>query len=158
MVRESFLSKVSQSSWITPEEHKAMWVFCGASPDSDMVSWDVSKKFSEKYPHLHRDCGAKILELIQNSPEGLKLQNDVSFAADSLFCEWAYVVDFDKNTFEVYSGFVESPLSSEERFAYLQKEGETPEYYPIKMVKEFDLKNLPTNEVFLESLKNKDEE
>ena len=125
--------------------------------DSDMVSWDVSKKFSATYPHLHRDCGAKILELIQDSPEGLKLQNDVEFAADSVFCEWAYVVDFDKNTFEVYTGFVKNPLSIEERFAYLQKEGEATEYYPVKMVKEFDLKNLPSNEEFLESLKNKDE-
>lgn len=158
MIREVFLDKIRQSSWITQEEHKAMWVSCGANPDSDMVSWDVSKNFSAKYPHLHRDCGAKIFELMQNSSNGLKLQNDVEFAADSLFCEWAYVVDFDKNTFEVYTGFVQSPLSSEDRFSYLQKEGETPEYYPVKMIQEFDLKNLPSNEEFLESFKNKEEE
>ena len=28
------------------------------------------------------------------------------------------------------------------------------EYNPVKMVKEFDLKNLPSNEEFLESFKN----
>lgn len=28
-----------------------------------------------------------------------------TFPLDSLFCEWAYIVDFDKNVFEVYEGF-----------------------------------------------------
>lgn len=27
------------------------------------------------------------------------------FLLDSLFCEWAYVVDFDKSVFEIYRGF-----------------------------------------------------
>ncbi len=32
-----------------------------------------------------------------------------AFLADSLFCEWAYVVNLDERTFEVYEGFNKDP-------------------------------------------------
>lgn len=155
MNRELFTQRLLQSAWITPEEHKQLWVDCGASPDSDMVEWSVSEKFKEVNPHLHRNTGANIFELIQNSTNGLKLQDSLSFAADSLFCEWAYVIDFDKNTFEVYSGFNKNPLPDTERFAHLQEAGS--EYSPISLVKSYSLKDLPTDEQFLEDLKQKED-
>ena len=46
--------------------------------------------WTTEYPHLSRNTGAGILEKVQES-EGLKLKNSISFAADSLFCEYAYV-------------------------------------------------------------------
>lgn len=152
---EQFKQKVLQSSWISEEEHKQLWIEAGAEPDSDMVDLDVSKKFKEKNLHLHRDCGANIYALIQNSANGLKLQNDIEFAADSLFCEWLYVVDMDKNTFEVYKGFNEKPLKKNERFHFLQKSGQ---YYPVKLVKTYSLSSLPSDEDFKQDFAKKEDE
>ncbi len=149
MNRKVFEEKIQKSSWITTEEFKQLWIECGASPDSDLVNFDVSNLFKTKNPHLHRDCGAKIFELIQNSENGLKLNNNIEFAADSLFCEWAYVIDLDKNTFEVYKGFNKRKLGKQQRFYHLQKENENSEYYPIRMKKSYDLNQLPTDEEFL---------
>lgn len=53
--------------------------------------------------------------MIMNS-DIIGLVNSEEFAADSLFCEWAYVIDLDKNTFEVYQGFNKKPIDKTERF------------------------------------------
>ena len=47
------------------------------------------------------------------------LQNTIDFAADSLFCEFVYVVDFDKNTYEIFEGFNKNFLDPNERFSFL---------------------------------------
>lgn len=69
------------------------------------------------------------------------LINSESFFGDSLFCEWAYVIDLDKNTFEVYRGANKKLLTEKDRFYYLQNPNE--EYKPVKLVAEYDLSDLP---------------
>lgn len=111
------------------------------------LTMEQSKKYHKKYPFLTRDNGATILELIYESDDELKwLYNSTDFAADSLFCEWAYVIDFDKNTFEVYEGFNSTPLTENDRFHHLTGEND---YQPIKMVKMYDLYNLPSVPEFI---------
>lgn len=81
------------------------------------------------YPSLSRTTGAGILRLIANAgradgdsdEEGpaavengdkdedtksnkLPIYLDLEFANSTLFCEWAYVVDLDKEVLEVYGG------------------------------------------------------
>ena len=34
-----------------------------------------------------------------------------AFLADSLFCEWAYVINLDNSQFEVYRGFNQDPMA-----------------------------------------------
>lgn len=150
-----FAENVSKCSWITEEEMKALWKTVGEISEDGMVSIEVSKKFSEKYPWLHRDCGSDIFDHIQNADGGLQTRDALSFAADSLFCEWAYVVDLDKQTFEVYQGFNKTPLTQEDRFFSLQKEG--CEYYPVKLVKSYSLSNLPDNDVFCKECEPQEE-
>lgn len=62
-----------------------------------------------------------------------------SFANDSLFCEWGYVVDFDAGVFEVYRGFQTTP-HNEGKFA---RDEDDRGYYPIRLVASFPLDNIP---------------
>lgn len=112
----------------------------------------------EKYPYLSRDLGAEILNVIhlgQYKTHGAKspikvgiqkLINQEDFVKDSLFCEWAYVIDLDKNTFEVYKGFNKSPLNKNERF--YSKEPDSGGYYPVELLKSYSLDDLPDNDEF----------
>ena len=144
--RDVFSVNVEQLSFLSDEESKRRWVECGADPDSSATTMEVANTFGRAYPENSRDTGAAVLEIIQNATEPLKLQDSIEFASDSLFCEWAYVIDLDQNTLEVYRGFNKKPLSSSERFAFLQHLG--TEYYPIKHVITYNLDDLPTEEDF----------
>jgi len=143
--REQFITGLSKVCIAGEALIQKFWAEAGAT--SNMVSMDVSEKFKRAHPELSRDpSGADILRLIQagkcewSKPE-------VNFAADSLFCEWAYVIDLDKNTFEIYEGFNKAPLPAGERFEFLPKDqdGDKPsEYYPVRLLKSYSLRRLPT--------------
>ena len=47
--------------------------------------------------------GAKILKYIQNNEDYI-VANNLEFAQNTAFCQWAYLIDFDDNSFEIYSG------------------------------------------------------
>lgn len=153
--RERFTAKVRASQWISDAELKALWKEAGAKDDEPGVTLDVSEKFGKKYPHLSRDCGAKVLGIIEASPDGIKLRDTISFAADSLFCEWAYVIDLDKDVLEVFGGFNKAPIASDERFFGWEEKypEETPEhqrnpreYWPVKLLARYPLNALPSVE------------
>ena len=63
--------------------------------------------------------------------------------------------DLDKNVLEVYEGFNQKPLTIEDRFFHLtDKESE---YHPIKLVKSYQLNNLPLEDEFLNDFKQEQE-
>lgn len=68
-----------------------------------------------------------------------------SFLDDSLFCEYAYIFNFDTMKLEMYQGFQSAP-HDKGRFA--NNNLEQPEwrsggpYYPVALVKEFDYDDL----------------
>lgn len=146
------------------EEHfkTALQESCG-NP-SGMLSLDESQRFKDAFPELHRDTGAEIVRMILESDAPLTIPHEFDFAADSLFCEWAYVVDLDSMRFEVFKGFNTQPLGPDDRFAFLESEidtkpnhsGET--YHPVWLVHSFDLNDLPSDEDFISILVNGDEE
>lgn len=104
------------------------------------------------YPSLSRDTGGGILELIQNTTEPLPLFIKTNFAAESLFCEWAYVIDFDKGTFEVFEGFNKTPLAETERFYGVTSKEGADGYQPVRHRKTYQLDALPTDDEFLADL------
>jgi hypothetical protein len=110
---------------------------------------EQSDLFNEKYKFLNRNVGSDILEMVYNEEynKAMLLENSITFSGDSLFCEWAYVIDLDKNLFEVYKGFNQNELNENDRFFKYTIENE--EYHPIKLKKEFPLNVLPSDEEFL---------
>lgn len=147
-----FKAKLLKVQEATHEEVTALYRQCG-SDGSGWVSMDVADRFNKLAPQLSRNAGATILEHVQNSPDGLLIVKNLDFAADSLFCEWAYVVDLDKSVLEVYRGFITSDVAidPEERFAFLADKAEG-KYRPIKLIKTYDLKNLPDENTFVSEL------
>ena len=120
-----------------------------------------NKKLAEKDAHAHwlydnynhRDICGKILEkIVESEEEEIILENDYNFGYDGLFCEWAYCVNLDTNKLEVYCGCSKRPLGKKQRF---YKENQKPDeygYHAIRMIKQFDLNNLPSLEEFVEQL------
>jgi len=113
---------------------------------------DLGDDWMQTYPQLSRDHGADILNMVLDEPLGLV--NSIEFAKYSLFCEWAYIIDFDNTTLEVYTGFQTEPIAETERFysEELRDYSVGEQYYPIKLLKSYDLDNLPDNDTFTTEL------
>lgn len=62
------------------------------------------------------------------------------FPMDSLFCEWAYVVDLDREVFEVYKGFRQSGPSGG-RWSSVASPGRGG-YWPVSLVKSWPIAEL----------------
>jgi hypothetical protein len=60
--------------------------------------------------------------------------DSADFAADSLFCEYAYLVNLDNETLEVYKGFVSEGAQVEGRFADIDTTNGSNGYAPITLV------------------------
>lgn len=157
---ELFKSNLRQTRWVTEEESEAAWVDAGAEPGAKYVSMDVVERHNQKYPQLSRNTGAKILDAVLALPAPLALQNNIDFAKNSLFCEWAYVIDFDSNTFEVFKGFNMAPTSG--RFAGQVQIGRngpgSDGYGPVALVASWPLDHLPDATEFLNTLVPPDED
>lgn len=145
--RQAFAEKLRAARFITDAEAQAINAEIKADPSLF--------KEGKKYGHFSRDRGAKILRIVADAEPGILLQDNINFAADSLFCEWAYVIDLDKNTLEVFKGFNKEPLSQVDRFFDIQKSGE--EYKPVKLAKSYPLDSLPSEDQFMADLEPQEE-
>ena len=101
---------------------------------------DTKETFdARENPELGRDIGSSVLYMIQ-AGEVSRLFNMIEFAADSLYCEFAYLIDLDKWTLEVYKGFNKQPLNENDRFFSMSTNSDT--YFPIKMVAIYNITDL----------------
>jgi hypothetical protein len=92
---------------------------------------------------LSRDTGAKILEIITQATaeKRVLISLDFEFVSDSL-CQWAYVVDLDQNTFEVFGDCESKQIAPTTRFNSV---GGSQDTVPA-LIKSFSFSQLPTTE------------
>jgi len=157
---ETFKAQIAKCRFLTIEERNSKWEEHGADMNSDWVSCDIANAVKNAYPALSRDTGSEILSLIYEE-EVNELENSLEFVKNSLWCEWAYVIDLDKETFEVYEGFNREGLDENERFffdGYCYDSKSSGSYYPVKLTKSYSLNNLPSEDEFLADFEEKDEE
>ena len=145
--REKLKRQLEHVHFLTQEEIDKVFADLGLG---EWITEEQAEKLHERLPFLNRDIGAVILTMVANCEDRpINLRNSIDFAKDGLFCEWAYVIDFDKNTFEVYKGFNQDPLPPHERFYGPKDENG---YYPVHCIKIYRLNELPTQKQFLEEM------
>jgi|CXWL01.1.fsa_nt_gi hypothetical protein len=94
---------------------------------------------------------------IQLYSQGLRHMIDGhEFLRDSLFCEWAYILNTDSEVCEVYRGF-NKDWSARGRYASLRRESAS-EYYGVALLDEipFDEIKLPTLDKLVQRIEKKD--
>jgi hypothetical protein len=97
---------------------------------------EVNRRDFKANPQFSRDTSVKVLDMIQN--DGVReLYNKKSFAGESLFCEWAYVLDLDKMVLEVYKGFNKGKAKG--RFARLKTDDD--EYKQVTLIEVIPIGN-----------------
>lgn len=151
MKPDVFSAKLRALTAVTTEFIKQEYAACGHT-GGDWVSIDVSDRFKTKHPQLSGDAGSDILEMVQSGTDGLPVRGNIDFAGDSLFCEYAYVIDLDKGTLEAYRGLNKEVLGDDERFkdAPLSDNG----YQPVRLWHSWMLSALPTDDQFFAALKD----
>jgi len=116
---------------------------CAVEKDEEKSWYTPPSKLDgeDDLPSAFDAMGGKIL--VQNSQE---------FAKDGLFCEFAYVLDLDKNVLEVYEGFNRGEPG---RFG---NEANEDGYKPVGLIKTYSLDDLPDEETFLSDLEENEED
>ncbi len=153
MEEDVFKSALRNTSFISSKELAELWQQYGASSEG-WVTMEQADNMKRDHPEFSRDTGSDILKLVQDHPEGMKLQNSIDFIGDGLFCEWAWVIDLDKRTFEGFRGFNQTPLTPGERFYGFDGDGD---YQPPHLTACFSIDELPDDKTFLAAF-DEDEE
>lgn len=106
-----------------------------------------------------RDIAGEILGAVSSSSDNeILLRNNIGFAGNSLFCEYAYIIDLDAEIFEVYEGFNQEKVI-EGRFISSSEDAEKSEgYEPVKLIKSYKLSELPSEAAFLTDLEPDEED
>ncbi len=154
-----FADACRKLTWLTDEGFRKAWeTVLGREPkERETVTLDESKAFESKFPWLHRDAGAEVLRYVYSGRD-VQLRNSWGFAGDSLFCEWAYVLDLDERCLEVYRGFNQDPVPEGERFASKEGLESNDKYEPVRLARKFAFDDLPSDEMFVAAFMEEDDE
>jgi len=114
------------------------------------VEWsDVPVKWQHVYPQLDRDLCSRILSFVAGTKnKEIKLRNSIKFSCE-IGCDYAYVIDFDTHTFEVFVSPHHKKYTDTSRFMPYYDESNRFSRYPMVLFKKFDLNNLPSPKEFL---------
>jgi len=115
------------------------------------------EKYWEENPHLGRDIGAGVLEVARDGKASV-FRNSLPFAGSSLFCEFAYVIDLDAGTLEIYEGFNQEKIIDGRFVSDDPSLDASDGYEPVKLIKSYRLNDLPSNDDFIADFYPSDEE
>jgi hypothetical protein len=114
--------------------------------DSELVEWKLTGAYGgsgqfDWYSFLREYQGD--LSYYKKDDAKYMIDNN-SFIKESLFCEWAYIINLDEGVLEVYKGFQTSP--HENRYTdYVHDSAIGDKYYPCKLIETYPLSNIPDN-------------
>jgi hypothetical protein len=155
---KKFKQKLENCRFLNDEDEKKKEKFMKSIGSKDgWMNEDQAEKYHKEYPYMSRDNGAEILNMVLKSKGEVLLRDSTDFAADSLFCEWAYVIDLDKNVLECYGGFNETNEPTSDRFKSLKPESDS-KYGVITLTKVYDLDKLPTKRQFVKEIEKEEVE
>lgn len=102
-----------------------------------LTSLDINVEKNNDWYNLLRSHQGELQELY--SAKIPFMTNEENFMKDSLFCEYAYIINLDEGVLEYYVGFNKTPIL-EGRFANApHNEGG---YYPVRLIKTYPLADL----------------
>ncbi|MFA5197709.1 MAG: hypothetical protein WC437_04815 [Patescibacteria group bacterium] len=133
---KKFMVRVRRCKFI--DEAKLEEINTNFGAHNGMISLDNSNRLKEQYPTYDRGMGCDVLEYVyDHKDKEIWLLNSYSFGEESLFCEYAYVIDLDRGIIEIYRGFNKRPMKKTDRWY-----SETPdgEYYGVTLWQTIPLK------------------
>lgn len=105
----------------------------------------VSERSTDDWYCLLRNLQGNFDELSDFATGNKKvyMSDNSGFIKDSLFCEYAYIINLDEETLEFYTGYQRKPCKGNR---YGEEKDEGNDFYPCKMVLEIPLKEItPVN-------------
>ena len=109
--------------------------------DSGFSNLQVSEQSADDWYCLLRNLqGADMFKAIYEGRVHHMLGAN-GFILDSLFCEYAYIINLDTMEFEVYEGYQKSPHDTNRFGSDANEDG----YYPCKLIHTFKLDDIPEN-------------
>jgi hypothetical protein len=152
---DDFSNRIENTSFISAKEQVDREEAAGFG---DFLTMEQADKYNKLFPHITRDTGWRILKAVMTCDK-LELQDNAGFAHDSLFCEWAYVVDLDRYVFEVYKGFNQDFSAHKGVFGsvpFTPEQQKKDKYSTVALLKSYSLRNLPTFEQLVKDCKEQD--
>lgn len=108
--------------------------------ENGFSDFNVSSGSNNDWYCLLRNCQGN-LECLANEKDHAYMTNANNFIKDSLFCEYAYIINLDDEVLEFYEGFQEKPQEGN-RYGTEPNEEYTSKYYPCKLSLAFELNHI----------------
>ena len=99
---DAFAEAVRETRFLSDAEYRAI-VGKFTSDKDGWMNKAQSDLMNAEYPELMRDTGAGILDLVLDGKRGLADGSD--FIDDTLYCEWAYIINLDTREVTVIFGY-----------------------------------------------------
>jgi hypothetical protein len=111
----------------------------------DVTNLSVSNGSTEDWYCVLRETQGN-LDILREIP---LMIDSHTFLVDSLFCEWAYIINLDENVLEIYRGFNKEP-SDKGRYASLKEPDRVldngniikTKHYGVELIKEIPLSEI----------------